>query len=253
MSCSQRRDNRSAEEQAQPPEWSAFHLEIPTTERPVAISGAADSGSLRIAVKREGTLYLGSLRIRSDDIPRKVKDIVMSNPTTSAYIWADKRARYGQCMDVLDSLRAAGIGRAGLITERQGQGGSQKADNSVPMGEEVLLPEPPPPQGKEYTLFNKGRLVTPPVIPKRIPIECKAGDTIDCTVILVIDKGKDLLLNTDQIPPDRLGELLTEVFRKRAEKVIFVKADPDLEYGTVAKAIDIAYGAGIDKIGLIIQ
>jgi biopolymer transport protein ExbD len=33
--------------------------------------------------------------------------------------------------------------------------------------------------------------------------------------------------------------------------VVFVKGDPDLEFATVARAIDIAKGAQIDKIGLI--
>jgi biopolymer transport protein ExbD len=41
------------------------------------------------------------------------------------------------------------------------------------------------------------------------------------------------------------------VFKTRAERVVFVKGDPDLDYQTVARAIDIARGAGIDKIGLM--
>ena len=32
---------------------------------------------------------------------------------------------------------------------------------------------------------------------------------------------------------------------------MFVKADPDLDFEVVAQAIDIAKGAGIDKIGLM--
>ena len=33
--------------------------------------------------------------------------------------------------------------------------------------------------------------------------------------------------------------------------MVFVKGDKDLEFETVAQAIDIAKGAGIDKIGLM--
>ena len=44
---------------------------------------------------------------------------------------------------------------------------------------------------------------------------------------------------------------LEEIFKTRAERVVFVKGDPDLEYQTVANAIDIANGAGIDKVGLM--
>jgi len=32
---------------------------------------------------------------------------------------------------------------------------------------------------------------------------------------------------------------------------VFVKGDPDLEFQSVARAIDIAKGAGIDKVGLM--
>ena len=39
-----------------------------------------------------------------------------------------------------------------------------------------------------------------------------------------------------------LGERLMEVFKTRAEKVVFVKGDPALEFRDVAKAIDIAKG-----------
>ena len=33
--------------------------------------------------------------------------------------------------------------------------------------------------------------------------------------------------------------------------MVFVKGDPDLDFATVADAIDIAKGAGMDRVGLI--
>ena len=47
------------------------------------------------------------------------------------------------------------------------------------------------------------------------------------------------------------GPRLEEIFKTRAERVIFVKGDPDLEFQDVAKVIDIAKGVGIDKVGLM--
>jgi len=44
---------------------------------------------------------------------------------------------------------------------------------------------------------------------------------------------------------------LEEIFKTRAERIVFVKGDPDLEYRDVARAIDIAKGAAMDKIGLM--
>jgi biopolymer transport protein TolR len=73
----------------------------------------------------------------------------------------------------------------------------------------------------------------------------------DRTVVIIIDKDKRMHLNNEDTDEDKLGARLEQIFKTRAERVIFVKGDPDLEYETVAKAIDIAKGAAIDKIGLM--
>src|SRR3954453_15991949 len=95
----------------------------------------------------------------------------------------------------------------------------------TPKGLEALVPQPPPPN-------------TPPPPPDQ-----------DRTVVVSIDKDRKWMINSEQTDPTRLGERLTEVFNSRAERVVFVKGDPSLDFRDVAQAIDIAKGAGIDKIG----
>src|SRR5579862_4643475 len=73
----------------------------------------------------------------------------------------------------------------------------------------------------------------------------------DRTVVIVIDKDKKMHINNEDTDEQKLGDRLEAIFKTRAERVVFVKGDPDLEYQTVAKAIDIAKGAGMDKIGLM--
>ena len=73
----------------------------------------------------------------------------------------------------------------------------------------------------------------------------------DRTVVIVIDKDKKMHLNNEDTDMEKLGARLEDIFKTRAERVVFVKGDPDLDYEVVAKAIDIAKGAGIDKIGLM--
>ena len=70
-------------------------------------------------------------------------------------------------------------------------------------------------------------------------------------MVIQIDKDKNLKLNQDPIEWDKLQDRLEDVFKTRAERVVFVKGDKDLTFETVAHAIDIAKGAGIDKIGLM--
>jgi biopolymer transport protein TolR len=73
----------------------------------------------------------------------------------------------------------------------------------------------------------------------------------DRTVVIVIDKDKSMHINQEDTDMDKLGPRLEQIFKTRAERVVFVKGDPDLEYQTVARAIDIAKGAQIDKVGLM--
>ena len=97
----------------------------------------------------------------------------------------------------------------------------------TPHGLEALAPQPPPPNA-------------PPPPPGQ-----------DRTVVIVIDKDKSMKLNQDPITEAQLGDRLMDVFKTRAERVVFVKGDPDLDFQTVAHAIDIAKGANMDKGGLM--
>jgi biopolymer transport protein TolR len=73
----------------------------------------------------------------------------------------------------------------------------------------------------------------------------------DRTVVIIIDKDKKMHLNNEDTDEKKLGQRLEDIFKTRAERIVFVKADPDLEFETVANAIDIAKGAQMDKIGLM--
>ena len=97
----------------------------------------------------------------------------------------------------------------------------------TPHGLEALVPQPPPPN-------------QPPPNPNQ-----------DRTVVIIINKDRSMLLNTEPITDANLGKRLEDIFKTRAERVVFVKGDPDLDFAAVAKAIDIAKGAGLDKIGLM--
>jgi biopolymer transport protein ExbD len=50
-----------------------------------------------------------------------------------------------------------------------------------------------------------------------------------------------------------LGSRLEDIFKTRNERIMLVKGDDVLPLSDVALIIDIAKGAGVDKIGLITQ
>jgi len=60
-----------------------------------------------------------------------------------------------------------------------------------------------------------------------------------------------MMINQEPTTEATLGPRLEEIFKTRAERLVFVKGDPDLEYRFVATAIDIAHGVGIDRVGLM--
>ena len=88
------------------------------------------------------------------------------------------------------------------------------------------------------------------------PDKNKQQDINERTVVIEIDKDRNISLNTTKYQEKDLFEVLVNIFKTRAEKVVFVKGDPDLEYREVAKLIDIAKGVDPDpdkgmKIGLM--
>ena len=69
-------------------------------------------------------------------------------------------------------------------------------------------------------------------------------------MVIVVDANHNVQINSEAVTEDHLGRL-EDIFKTRAERVVFVKGDPSLEFQWVAKAIDIAHGASIDKVGLM--
>lgn len=96
----------------------------------------------------------------------------------------------------------------------------------APHGLDALAPQPPPPNQKQQ-------------------------EDNDRTVVVVIDQQGNVKINQTDSTWDKLQDQLVDIFKTRAEKVVFVKGDKDLEFQKVANAIDIAHGAGIDKVGLM--
>jgi biopolymer transport protein TolR len=96
----------------------------------------------------------------------------------------------------------------------------------TPKGLEALVPQPPPPNSKP-------------------------NPADDRTIVVTINKDNTMLVNTEPIAENALQKRLEDIFKTRAERIMFVKGDPDIEYKIVAEVIDIGHGAGVDRIGLM--
>ncbi len=61
----------------------------------------------------------------------------------------------------------------------------------------------------------------------------------------------ELKINQDPVSWQELRTRLFDIYKQRAEKVMFVKANEDLEFSDVADVIGIAHEAGVSSVGLI--
>jgi biopolymer transport protein TolR len=75
---------------------------------------------------------------------------------------------------------------------------------------------------------------------------------IDDIVISVLGDGT-VRLNQETVAIPDLEERLKTVFKNAANHVIFVRGGKDLEFHYVAEVIDIAKGAGLDRVALMTQ
>ena len=73
------------------------------------------------------------------------------------------------------------------------------------------------------------------------------------TVVVSIDSSRRIMINRDPTTKDLLEETLRDIFKTRAQRVMFVRGDPGLEFKDVAEIIDMAKGAGVDKVGLLTE
>jgi len=101
----------------------------------------------------------------------------------------------------------------------------------TPKGLDALVPQPPPPNQKQ-------------------------PQTSDRTIVVqLIDRGAGntpaVKINQDDATWETLQGRLEDIFKTRAEKVMFVKGDDNVPFADVANVIDIAHSAGVDKVGLI--
>ncbi len=89
------------------------------------------------------------------------------------------------------------------------------------------------------------------LVPQPPPQNQKPNPADDRTIVVTINKDHSMLVNTEPIDERVLQKRLEDIFKTRAERIMFVKGDPDIEYKWVAEVVDIGHGAGVDKIGLM--
>jgi biopolymer transport protein TolR len=72
----------------------------------------------------------------------------------------------------------------------------------------------------------------------------------DVVVVQVLEDGT-LRINQQPVTWETMGSRLEEIFKLRVTRTAFIRGDGPVEFGVVARVIDVMHTAGIASVGLL--
>ena len=96
-------------------------VDMAKVNNPTPMQDADKEDALLVSVMRDGTVYFGADKITGgvDTLTGKVKDRLTNRTNKEVYLKADARTHYGNVVQVVDAVRAAGVDDLGLLTEQR--------------------------------------------------------------------------------------------------------------------------------------
>ena len=94
-------------------------VDLAKVNSPDQMPDADKEDALLVSVMRGGDVFFGTDKISVDSLTTKVKDRIANRPDKRVYVKADARARFGVVVQVVDSVRAAGVDDLGLLTDQR--------------------------------------------------------------------------------------------------------------------------------------
>jgi biopolymer transport protein ExbD len=100
-------------------------------------------------------------------------------------------------------------------------------------------------------------MLVAPMLQKGVDVKLpQAANTTDKPetqgqTVVGIQANKAVFLNSVPVRQDDLGRRVADLMESAAEKVVLIKADQDVDYGTVMETMDNLRSAGIEDMGLI--
>ena len=187
-------------------------VEMPSATNSAPMPEADNENAWIVTVTADGSLYFGIDPVT----PESLLDEMKKRPRNRAaklYIKADARAPFAHLEKVLEAARVDFFQSAVLLTSQ---------------------PE----------ASNGGTLVPPKGLEVLIGSAAPAGAV--ATVVQLHDSGLQptLKINNDQISWSALQTTLKQHFQKGDEKAILVKADGQIPFAPIARAIDISRSTG---------
>ncbi|MFN7961018.1 MAG: biopolymer transporter ExbD [Thermoanaerobaculia bacterium] len=77
---------------------------------------------LDVAIKRDGSVFVGPTRIAKEAVLQVLKDIHAQTPDKDVVLKADQTLKYKEVRDLMRTVNEAGFEDVGLVTQKKGGG-----------------------------------------------------------------------------------------------------------------------------------
>ena len=94
-------------------------VDLARASHAAAMPGAYRDDALLVAVERDGRVWFNTDQVTPDQLPAKLRERVSRGAERKVYIRADARCKYGKVVQVLDSVRSAGIEDIAFLVEER--------------------------------------------------------------------------------------------------------------------------------------
>jgi biopolymer transport protein TolR len=93
-----------------------LEVDLPQTKQVETLP--TESENMVMTVRKDGAMYLDEYRVEPDELPDKLR-LLVKEKNKSLFLQADKDVPYGVVVDVMGSIKAAGIEKLGVVAQRE--------------------------------------------------------------------------------------------------------------------------------------
>ena len=230
-------------------------VQMARVDNTTAMPDAAKEDAIVVTVTRNGGLLLGQGETHISELGVQLRDRVADKPNQTMYLRADEHAQFRIVEDVIDSMRAAGTDYVGLLVRKKDEAAKKKY---------FACSKPPErPVGFGVVTFSSPEMRQ--FVPTRIPHdiwmapkssteEAMPSREVSTVVVQILYRPggtPSYKINETDVIKAELLPRLTEIYANRAERVLFILGDDDIDFANVAEVLDIARSAEVDHIGLL--
>ncbi len=101
-------------------------------------------------------------------------------------------------------------------------------------------------------------MITAPLIQQGIDVQLPKTQTEGLpssgeALVITVNREGSVFVQSSEVPMQELEAKLGSIFAARGDREVFLRADEQVAYGTVAKALAILRRAGASRIGMVTE